>query len=98
MRMRLAVALTVVLAAGAAFAAQEGVTFLRSQEAYVLVEGVPGERVRVTVNVPGKKRLTLTLKPLPEGMVLSNERGRQNPNDAILVRDMRAIRIEDEAR
>ncbi len=59
---------------------------------------MPDEWVRVTVNVPGKKPLTVQLRGLPGGMALSNEGGSQNPKDAILVKNVRAIRFEDERR
>ena len=33
----------------------------------VIIEGVPGEKVRITFQIPGRERRAIVVKPLPNG-------------------------------
>lgn len=46
------------------------------------------------MDVPGKKLLSIIVRGVPGNMVLSQERP-DSPRDVILVKDTRAIKIED---
>jgi hypothetical protein len=95
MKTRIGFALIVLFLAGVAVGSQE---VRRPKEAYLMIHGLPEAKVRVTVNVPGKKPLAVTLQGVPGSMVLSYEGKSTDPKDAILVKDVRMIRIEDEGR
>jgi hypothetical protein len=36
----------------------------------VIIEGVPGERVRITFQIPGRERKNIVVKPLPDGRLM----------------------------
>ncbi len=36
----------------------------------VIIEGVPGEKVRITFQIPGRERRDIVVKPLPNGRLL----------------------------
>ncbi len=95
MKVRTGLALVAILAAGVAVAAQDWRESHRSKEAALIIQGLPEERVRVTVDVPGKKLLSVILRGVPGNMVLSQEG--PDTHNVILVKDVRAVKIQDEA-
>ena len=93
MKARIGVALIALFVAGVAVGAQGAG---KPKEAYVMIRGESGERVSVTVNVPGKKQLNLVLRGLPDNMVVSY--GGKFNEHTMLIKDVRLVRIDDEER
>jgi len=96
MKMRTGIAVVALMAAGVAVAAQDRQNAPRAKEAALIIQALPEEQVRVTVDVPGKKRLSVVLRALPGKMVLSQEG--PDADHVILVKDVRAVKIEDDKR
>jgi hypothetical protein len=36
----------------------------------VIIEGVPGEKIRITLQIPGRERKKIVVKPLPDGRMM----------------------------
>jgi hypothetical protein len=95
MKLRTGIALVVMLAAGVAVAAQDRHPVRGTKEGALIIQGLSDERVRVTVDVPGKKLLSVILRGVPGKMVLSWEG--PDAHHVTLVKDVRAVKIQDEA-